>query len=102
MGKSQKNPNGGQITKNEVNELKAQVETLTKALTMMVERPVRKAQISVPASATPALPLTKNEVTTKLTALTADPKLSKSDRERINAYYNRNISVEQIKDLLTK
>ena len=101
-------PNGGMIKKSEddgMQELKAQVEVLTKALTMMAEQPVRRAVTGVSFVAKPeekpeAKTLSKSEITTKLAEKTADPKLAKSDRELVNGFYDGRVSVAEITHLL--
>lgn len=92
--------NGGMV-KSETDTLKEQVTLLTKALTMFVEAPSRKAATSIPSGMVASgTPMTKSEITAKLTAVTADPKLSKANRDLVDGYYNRSVSVESIKHLL--
>jgi len=89
-----------------VESQKEDIEILTKALKHTLEQPLRKAITSVaylPRAEEPVTTPAKKEapksmadVTTRLTALTADKSLAKADRELINSWYERRVSLEKL------
>lgn len=83
--------------------IQAQLEALTKAVTLIVERPVRKAMTGNEFTAQPeAKPMSKAEVTAILNEKTSDPKLSKADRDLVNAFYDGAVKIDKIAHLLKK
>lgn len=90
--------------KAEVTEQKDALEKLVKAVTVMVERPERKAVTStafIPKTDEAAKPLSKAEVMEKLKKVSAAPGLKKSDRDLINGFCVDAVSLEKIQHLLT-
>lgn len=90
-----------------IDDLTAQVEGLTKAVTMLVGAPLRKAITSVAHLPKPGdgvekkeIKLSKTEITAKLVEVTRDPKLSKKDRELVNGYYDGRFNLEKVAHLL--
>lgn len=100
--------NGGNkvaVAKSEdVTALEAQIEALTKIVTAFVNKPMQKAITGtsyVTKSEAPASkPVTKAEITDKLTQLTRNADLKKSDRELINRYYEGTVNTAAIEHLL--
>lgn len=96
------------VSKSEdMDSLKAQVELLSKAIHEIVGKPMRKAVTEIPYTGKPEVSgspqtksLTKAEVTAKLRDVSSRRDLAKSDRERINKYYDGGITIEGISDLL--
>lgn len=94
-----------QVRDEEIKSLKEDVQILTKALEHVLETPMRKAITTIahiprtegdaPVVSTEKKPLTMEVVRAKLTALTAT-KLEKSDRELINAWYERKVGLDQL------
>lgn len=88
-------------------ELKAaheDVENLTKAVTTIMEKPLRKSITSVrPTAADEAKKdisnLTMQDVQKHLIKLTARPDLKKSDRELINNFYDRRAKITDLAHL---
>jgi hypothetical protein len=90
--------------------LEARHERLISVVQELVEKPMRKAITGldigsfvgkpVGVGPTPAESLTKAEVTKRLMAKVSDPSLSKSDRELVNAFYDRQVGLTQIAHLL--
>lgn len=89
--------------RDELNELKGTVNGLMKALENLAQ-PVRKAVTSVAfvpkAEVQEKRALSKAEVTAKLSEVTSNPSLKKSDRELVNAYFDGKIDLGQIEHLL--
>lgn len=90
-------------------ELKKSLDAVSEFLTKLVSKkgaPAGKAITSIETIAkseveTEVKPLSKGEITAILNKKTADPKLSKSDREAINAYYGAGqVGIEKISHLL--
>jgi len=95
------------VTKSEkeIDSLRAQVDLLSKAIHEIVGKPIRKAVTEVEFNGKPELPtttklLSKSEVTAKLKVVTSRHDLAKGDRERINQYYDGQVTIEGISDLL--
>jgi hypothetical protein len=95
--------------KAELAETNAGLEALVKAFTNVVGQPMRKAVTNLafvpktgeaPADQIDVSKLSSAQITEKLKAVTADQKLSKSDRDLINGYYVRAVSVDKIAHLL--
>ena len=87
----------------EIKDLQSEVETLSKAIKLMLETPVRKAITGVSFVARteePAAEMSRDVVLTKLNERITDLSLTKSDRERIDSYVFGNIGFDGIKDLL--
>lgn len=100
--------------KAEMEGLKKSVKLLTDALETVTNAPLRKSvtryengiayipyQGAVMAPEGKSLKksfkeLTKAEVHEKLKEVTADPKLAKSDRELINGYYSRSVTLDKL------
>ena len=81
--------------------LEAQIEALTKAVSLIVERPIRKAMTGADFTSQPEQKLmTKSEITAKLAEKTADPKLSKNDRSLVNDFYDGRVGFDKIAHLL--
>jgi len=81
------------------------IETLSKALELLLGQPQRKAVTGVDflhkSELKPeAKPLTKSEVTTKLTQVARNPKLTKSDRDAINGYVAGSMDFSAIEHLI--
>ncbi len=102
-----------EIGKSELDELKETVETLAKALDLMLNVPSRKAVTSLPEfrlnspvlkkSEMPDISnLTKSEIHTKLVELTKSDGLSVSERDRITNYYVGSLKAEDIADIISK
>jgi hypothetical protein len=92
-----------------IEELKKTLDGVTEILTKMSKRsaPVGKAITSLDVVAksenvqAEAKTFTKSEITQILTKKAADPTLTKSDRDAINAYYGTGqVSIEKISHLL--
>jgi hypothetical protein len=86
-------------------ELSARIESLIGITTALVEKPIRKAvtgldYVAKPVDAPASKNLSKTEVTKRLTEKASDPKLSKSDRELINNFYDHKVGLEKIEHLL--
>lgn len=80
------------------------VENLTKAVTTLMEKPLRKSITSVrPSAADEARKdisnLTMQDVQKHLIKLTARPDLKKSDRELINNFYDRRAKITDLAHL---
>lgn len=99
------------LKKAENEDLKAQVELLTKVVEMTLGAPIRKAITKasdlafVPkgGSASEGVDvssLSKDEITAKLNAATCDPKLSKADRGLILDFYERNVNLDAVAHLI--
>ena len=91
----------------EVADLKEQIAGLTKAVTILVGAPMRKAITTVaglvPAGTKPATDvssLSKSEISTRLSEKARDPKMEKKDREAINGFYDGRYDVSKIAHLL--
>lgn len=90
----------------EVEDLKQQVELLTKAMDLALHTPVRKAVTSVAylpkTEDKPAenKPLSKSDVQDKMRKALQSGKLTKSQRESLFSYTLGNIEFDKIKDLL--
>lgn len=85
--------------------LQMQLDQLTKAVEIIAGTPIRKAVTSVdyvPRGESPKAEskLSKAEVTAKLSDVTRNPELKKSDRELINAYYDGKVKLDKIEHLL--
>lgn len=87
--------------------LNDKVDLLSKALHEIVGKPIRKAVTEIPYNGKPqtevnaeSKSLTKSEITAKLNTVSRNPSLAKSDRQRINSFYDGTITVDGIKDLL--
>lgn len=98
------NPNGS-LGKSEVDDLKAQVATMAKALSLLAGSPMRKAitdlsYVPKAGEEKPAVKLTKGEVLGKLKEVTRNPSLQKSDRDLINRYCEGGVDVSAIEHLL--
>jgi hypothetical protein len=100
--------NGGQkvgVAKSEAVALQEQVDALTKIVTAFVNKPMRKAvtgatYVAKSEEAAPRKPMSATEVTAKLSELTRDPSLKKSDRETINRFYEGTVKIDAIEHLL--
>lgn len=90
-----------------IKTLQEDVEILTKAVKHVLETPVRKAVTSIsfipradaapaPAAEEKKAPQNLSDVRARLNQLTQDPKLAKSDRELITAWYERRASLDQL------
>jgi hypothetical protein len=104
-----------ELLKSEISAKEAKVEELQKSLDVVTEF-LTKLFSKKPAPAGKAItnldaitkseevkeekPLTKGEITTLLAKKAADPTLTKSDREAINAYYLNGASIDKISHLL--
>lgn len=86
----------------EVEDLKAQVDLLAKAVDMALGAPMRKAVTSTAdlAAPAPAKELSKSEIKTKIRKAMEGGKLTKSQRELVFSYTLGNTDFDQIKDLL--
>jgi hypothetical protein len=114
MGKSEDNKNVElELAKSEAASEKAKAETLQKNLdvvqeflTKLVKKvPQGKAitsleQVAKSEGSTGDKELTKAEIDSKLLAKSADPKLAKTDRDAINAFYLNNANFNTISHLL--
>ncbi len=97
------------MAKAEVDELRAAVkeqaeaiEALTKTLTTVMEKPLRKSIASVRPAEAPKKDLstlTMKDVNEHLTKITADPKLAKSDRDTINDFFDRKVGIDKLAHL---
>lgn len=102
--------NGGQkvaVKKSETEQLQEQIEALTKIVSGFVNRPMQKAitgttyvRKSEDFGGENRKPMSENEITDKLTKLTRDPNLKKSDRDAINRYYEGAVKIDAIEHLL--
>jgi hypothetical protein len=112
MAKSEANPEL-ELAKSEAaaekaksEQLQKSLDTVTEFLTKLVKKvPQGKAitqyeQVAKSESAESEKELSKSEINSKLLAKSADPKLSKSDRDAINAYYLNQSNVSTISHLL--
>lgn len=108
-----KNTEETEILKSEVEahkaknaELQKSLDTVSEILTKLVKKaPQGKAitaleQVAKSEGSTEEKQLTKSEITAILTKKSADPTLSKNDRDAINAYYINNTNVNTISHLL--
>lgn len=87
----------------EIKDLREEVDTLSKAMKMMLEVPVRKAVTGISyvnRTVEPEATPTREETLAKLDAKISDISLSKSDRARITSYAIGTIGFDGIKDLL--
>lgn len=98
--------NGGQVTKkSEAQLLQEQVDALTKIVSAFVNKPMQKAVTGANYVAkSEGEPVRKSlsnaEVTAKLSELTRNPDLKKSDRDAINRYYEGAVKIDAIEHLL--
>lgn len=81
------------------------IETLSKALELLLGQPQRKAVTGVDffsksETKPEARPLTKSEVTAKLTQVARNPKLTKADRDAINGYVAGSLDFSAIEHLI--
>jgi hypothetical protein len=97
--------NGG-FGKSEVNDLRLQLEQMAKVVNLLAGQPVQKAVTgltymgkSEPVEENKVV-LNPAQITAKLSQLTRDPSLKKSDRERITGYYEGVVKIDAIADLL--
>jgi len=97
--------------KKQMDDLKAQVEGLTKAVTLLAGAPLRKAVTNIShmpkndgsadaAGKKDVSKLSKSEITAKLSEKTREPTLAKKDREAINGFYDGRYSLDKIAHLL--
>jgi len=112
MQKSEANPelelakSEAAANKAKVEELQKSLDTVSEFLTKLVKKvPQGKAitsleQITKSESASEEKSLSKSEITSILSKKAADPTLSKSDREAINAYYLNQSNINTISHLL--
>lgn len=114
MQKSEMNPelelakSEAAVSKAKADELQKSLDTVSEFLTKLVKTvPQGKAitqyeQVtkSESAGAEQENTLSKGEIASKLSAKAADPTLTKSDRDAINAYYLNNANVNTISHLL--
>ncbi len=89
----------------EVEDLKAQVELLAKAVDLALGTPVRKAVTSVAhlpktEETAPTKELSKSEVQEKIKKAMAGGKLTKNQKDSLFSYTLGNTEFDQIKDLL--
>lgn len=90
--------------KAEVSEHKDALDKLVKAVTVMVERPERKAVTTtafIPKTDETPKSLSKTEVMEKLKKVSATPGLKKSDRDLINSFCVDAVGLDKIRHLLT-
>jgi hypothetical protein len=100
--------NGLEVTrKSEVSDLRAQLEAMAKVVNLLAGQPVQKAVtgLTYMGKGEPVeskkIDLDPRAVTAKLTELTRNPGLKKSDRERITGYYEGTVKIDAIVDLLS-
>jgi hypothetical protein len=103
-----------ELLKSEVSAKTAKIDELQKSLELVTEFVAKLAKKAAPAGkaitsleaiaksevTTETKELSKGEITTLLAKKAADPSLSKSDRDAINAYYLTGASINKISHLL--
>ena len=98
--------NGGEFSKSEVDAIKVELEKMTKIVNLFVGQPIRKAitgfnYVDKNGGAGVETPkITPTQITAKLSQLTRDPDLKKSDRDLVNRYYEGTANVDAIAHLL--
>jgi K+-transporting ATPase c subunit len=112
MAKSESNPelelakSEAAAEKAKAEQLQKSLDTVTEFLTKLVKKvPQGKAitqyeQVAKSESADSEKQLSKSEITAILSKKAADPSLSKTDREAINAFYLNQSNVSTISHLL--
>lgn len=88
--------------KDELEALKAQLDTMFKFVNKIVGKPLQKAVTSAEyvAPAGEKADLDPKAVTSKLNELTRKPDLKKSDRDLINRFYDGEVKIDAIEHLL--
>jgi len=106
--------NGGQVSsaaksefsKSEVDAIKVELEKMTKIVNLFVGQPIRKAVTGFNyvdkngEASVETQKITPTQITAKLSQLTRDPDLKKSDRDLVNRYYEGTANVDAIAHLL--
>jgi hypothetical protein len=98
--------NGGEFSKSEVDAIKVELEKMTKIVNLFVGKPIQKAVTGFNyvdkngEAGVETQKITPAQITAKLSQLTRDPDLKKSDRDLINRYYEGNPDVSAIAHLL--
>lgn len=96
----------GEMSKSEVEDLKAQVAEMSKIVSLFVGQPIRKAVTNTSyvakseVSEVETKSITPAQITAKLSELTRKPDLKKSDRDLVTGYYEGTVKVDAIAHLL--